>query len=389
MDNFKRTLTLQNSVFLGLSSMIGAGLFVNIAPTAVISSYSLILGLVIASFLAFANASSSAQLARVYPETGGTYLYARKVLGNSASLFSGIVFIVGKIISSVAIALTFGNYLMPSYPKTSGVMLVLLVGIISYFGATKTASVARWFVYSVVGILMFYIFSITTSTNFNFSIPISEGLSIETLLISSSIWFFAFTGYSRLATFGEEVKNPEKIIPKAILTGLGLTVTIYFLVTYITLGIVDPSIIQNSSTPLKVAFDLSRFSNFSFLISIASTIATGSVLLALIPGISRVAVAMSRDKYLPMVLSKIHKKYNSAYIADVSIALIVILGVLTVDVIEAIKISSFFILLYYSLTNLSVIKLEKSQRLYGILIPYFGFLGCLLLASSLFLNFLN
>ena len=389
MDNFKRTLTLQNSIFLGLSSMIGAGLFVNIAPTAVISSYSLILGLVIASFLAFANASSSAQLARVYPETGGTYLYARKVLGNNASLFSGIVFIVGKIISSIAIALTFGNYLMPSYPKTSGVMLVLLVGIISYFGATKTASVARWFVYSVVGILMFYIFSITTSTSFNFSIPISEGLSLETLLISSSIWFFAFTGYSRLATFGEEVKNPEKIIPKAILTGLGLTVTIYFLVTYITLGIVDPSIIQNSSTPLKVAFDLSRFSNFSFLISIASTIATGSVLLALIPGISRVAVAMSRDKYLPISLSKIHKKYNSAYIADVSITFIVILGILTVDVIEAIKMSSFFILLYYSLTNLSVIKLEKSQRLYSILIPYFGLLGCLLLASSLFLNFLN
>ena len=389
MDNFKRTLTLQNSLFLGLSSMIGAGLFVNIAPTAVISSYSLILGLVIASFLAFANASSSAQLARVYPETGGTYLYARKILGNNASLFSGIVFIVGKIISSIAIALTFGNYLMPSYPKTSGVMLVLLVGIISYFGATKTASVARWFVYSVVGILMFYIFSITTSTSFNFSIPISEGLSLETLLISSSIWFFAFTGYSRLATFGEEVRNPEKIIPKAILTGLGLTVTIYFLVTYITLGIVDPSIIQNSSTPLKVAFDLSRFSNFSFLISIASTIATGSVLLALIPGISRVAVAMSRDKYLPISLSKIHKKYNSAYIADVSIAFIVVLGILTVDVIEAIKLSSFFILLYYSLTNLSVIKLEKSQRLYSILIPYFGLLGCLLLASSLFLNFLN
>ena len=389
MDNFKRTLTLQNSIFLGLSSMIGAGLFVNIAPTAVISSYSLILGLVIASFLAFANASSSAQLARVYPETGGTYLYARKVLGNNASLFSGIVFIVGKIISSIAIALTFGNYLMPSYPKTSGVMLVLLVGIISYFGATKTASVARWFVYSVVGILMFYIFSITTSTSFNFSIPISEGVSLETLLISSSIWFFAFTGYSRLATFGEEVRNPEKIIPKAILIGLGLTVTIYFLVTYITLGIVDPSIIQNSSTPLKVAFDLSRFSNFSFLISIASTIATGSVLLALIPGISRVAVAMSRDKYLPISLSKIHKKYNSAYIADVSITFIVILGILTVDVIEAIKLSSFFILLYYSLTNLSVIKLEKSQRLYSIFIPYFGLLGCLLLASSLFLNFLN
>ena len=109
MKHFKRTLTLQNSIFLGLSSMIGAGLFVNIAPAAVVSSYSLIFGLLVASVLAFSNASSSAQLARLYPETGGTYLYARKVLGNKASFLAGAAFIIGKIISSIAIALTFGN----------------------------------------------------------------------------------------------------------------------------------------------------------------------------------------------------------------------------------------------------------------------------------------
>jgi APA family basic amino acid/polyamine antiporter len=389
MDSFKRTLTLKNSIFLGMSSMIGAGLFVNIAPAAVVSSYSLIFGLLLASVLAFSNASSSAQLAKLYPETGGTYLYARKVLGDKASLLAGVVFIIGKIVSSIAIALTFGNYLFPSSHRIIGISLVVLVTLVSYFGATKTASIAKWFVYSVSGIILFYVLSVVTSESFNSIIPITEGLTFESLLLSSSIWFFAFTGYSRLATFGEEVKNPEIIIPKAILTGLGITVTLYLLTTYVTLGIVDPSIIQNSSTPLKVAFEVSRFSSFSFLISIASTIASASVLLALMPGISRVIVAMSRDKYLPIALSTIHKKFNSAYYADILLSFVIVIGVLYFDVVEAIKLSSFFILLYYSLTNYSVIKLEKSKRLYSVSIAYFGLLGCLCLAIALFISFLR
>ena len=389
MKNFKRTLTLRNSIFLGLSSMIGAGLFINIAPAATISSYSLLFGLLIASVLAFSNASSSAQLARLYPEAGGTYIYARKVLGNSSSLIAGTTFIVGKIISSIAIALTFGHYLYPSSHKIAGIALVFIIGVVSYFGASKTASVAKWFVYSVLGILLFYIFSVVSSDNFDFAIPITKGLTLESLLLSSSIWFFAFTGYSRLATFGEEVENPETIIPKAILTGLGITVSIYFLTTYATLGIINPDIIQNSLTPLKVAFDISRFSNFSFLISIASTIATASVLLALIPGISRVVVAMSRDNYLPNSLSSIHSKYNSAYIADILVSIVVVVGILYFDVVEAIKLSSFFVLLYYSITNYSVIKIKESRRLYPVITAYFGLFGCLLLASSLLINLIK
>jgi len=389
MKNFKRTLTLRNSIFLGLSSMIGAGLFINIAPAATISSYSLLFGLLIASILAFSNASSSAQLARLYPEAGGTYIYARKVLGNSSSLIAGTTFIIGKIISSIAIALTFGHYLYPSSHKIAGIALVFIIGAVSYFGASKTASVAKWFVYSVLGILLFYIFSVVSSDNFDFAIPITKGLTVESLLLSSSIWFFAFTGYSRLATFGEEVENPETIIPKAILTGLGITVSIYFLTTYATLGIINPDIIQNSLTPLKVAFDISRFSNFSFLISIASTIATASVLLALIPGISRVVVAMSRDNYLPNSLSSIHSKYNSAYIADILVSIVVVVGILYFDVVEAIKLSSFFVLLYYSITNYSVIKIKESRRLYPVITAYFGLFGCLLLASSLFINLIK
>ena len=367
--------------------MIGAGLFLNIAPTAKVASYSLILGLIMASSLAFANASSSAQLARLYPETGGTYLYAKNVLGKIPSLIAGYSFIIGKCISCIAIALTLGNYLSPMYPEYSGIIVILIVTGISYFGITKTVAIAKWFVYSLVGILLFYIISITSSETFSIQIPITDGLTLKGFLLSSCIWFFAFTGYSRLATFGEEVKNPEKIIPKAIFTGLGLTVLIYLSVSWTTLGIISPEIIENSLTPLKVAFDVSRFSEFSFLIVVASTIATGSVLLALVPGISRILVAMARDSYLPSFMKKIHPSFNSAYVSEIITAGIIIIGILYLDVINAVKLSSFFILIYYSLTNLSVINLKKDERLYPFIYAYYGLISCVLLSIGLLVYF--
>ena len=376
MDKFKRTLTLKNSILLGLSSMIGAGLFFNISPTSKIASYSSILGLLFAGTVAYANASSSAQLARIYPQTGGTYLYAKNVLGNFPSLIAGYAFIIGKLISCVAVSLTLGNYLYPENPKIFALLFIFSVTLINYFGISKTVDIAKWFTYTIILIIIFYLISVTSSENFSMNIPITEGLSLKNLILSASIWFFAFTGYSRLATFGEEVNNPEKIIPKAILTGLGITLFIYVATSYATLGIVSPSIIENSSTPLKVAFDLSRFSEFSYLIVIASTIATGSVLLALLPGISRVLVAMSRDKKIPDYFKTIHPKQNSAYISDIFGGLLVAAGVLTFDLLPAVKLSAIFILIYYSITNLGVIRLEKSERIFSVMISIYGLVFC-------------
>ncbi|MDC3057685.1 APC family permease [bacterium] len=384
-NNFSRTLTKRNSLYLGLSSMIGAGLFYNLAPTSKISSYSSILGLLLASTLAFANASSSAQLASLYPQTGGTYLYANKVLGKLPGNIAGIVFILGKTVSCVAIALTLGNYISPIYGKELGVGLSVIVFLIGYQGITKTATLARWFVLIVISILTFFCIAILMTPSTNIAIPLLEGFSTSNLFLSAAIWFFAFTGYSRLATYGEEVKNPEKIIPSSILTGLGVTVTIYLLVNWLALAIIGPKVVANSNTPLLVAMDVSVMSDFSFLIVFASTIATASVFLALLPAISRIYVAMSRDGILPNVFSKIHNKNNSAYVSELFVLLTVVVGIYTINITNAIKLSAFFILIYYSLTNLSVINLHKNQRLYSVSIAYYGLLMCMVLGFSLVL----
>ena len=384
-NNFSRTLTKRNSLYLGLSSMIGAGLFYNLAPTSKISSYSTILGLILASTLAFANASSSAQLASLYPQTGGTYLYANKVLGKLPGNIAGIVFILGKTVSCVAIALTLGNYISPIYGKELGVGLSVIVFLIGYKGITKTAALARWFVLIVISILVFFCIAILITPSTNIAIPLLEGFSTSNLFLSAAIWFFAFTGYSRLATYGEEVKNPETIIPSSILTGLGITVIIYLFVNWLSLAIIGPEVVANSNTPLLVAMDVSVMSDFSFLIVFASTIATASVFLALLPAISRIYVAMSRDGILPNMFSKIHSKNNSAYVSELFVLLTVIVGIYTINITNAIKLSAFFILIYYSLTNLSVINLEKNQRLYSVSIAYYGLLMCMVLGFSLVL----
>ena len=384
-NNFSRTLTKRNSLYLGLSSMIGAGLFYNLAPTSKISSYSSILGLLLASTLAFANASSSAQLASLYPQTGGTYLYANKVLGKLPGNIAGIVFILGKTVSCVAIALTLGNYISPIYGKELGVGLSVIVFLIGYKGITKTAALARWFVLIVILILAFFCIAILMTPSTNIAIPLLEGISASNLFLSAAIWFFAFTGYSRLATYGEEIKNPETIIPSSILTGLGITVTIYLFVNWLSLAIIGPEVVANSNTPLLVAMDVSVMSDFSFLIVFASTIATASVFLALLPAISRIYVAMSRDGILPNMFSKIHNKNNSAYVSELFVLLTVVVGIYTINITNAIKLSAFFILIYYSLTNLSVINLEKNQRLYPVSIAYYGLLMCMVLGFSLVL----
>jgi APA family basic amino acid/polyamine antiporter len=382
-NNFSRTLTLKNSIYLGLSSMIGAGLFNNIAPTAKISSYSTILGILLASTLAFANASSSAQLASLYPQTGGTYLYAKNILGKGAANVAGTVFIIGKTISCIAIALTLGNYLSPVNSKEFAVLFSFVVFLIGFSGIHKTAKIAKWFVWILFSLLAFYTISIVITPEVSFNLPITDQLSLDNILLSGSIWFFAFTGYSRLATFGEEVKNPEKIIPTAIFTGLGITVIIYLLISWVTLSIVEPQIIMNSRTPLLIAMDLSSMSEFSFLIVFASSIAMASVFLALMPGISRIYVAMARDGILPGALSTIHKKFNSAYISELIVFITVVVGIYQLNVINSIKLSSFFILIYYSITNLSVIKLKKNQRIYSVVVAYYGIFMCIIFASSL------
>lgn len=384
INRLSRTLKTRDAVFIGLGSMIGAGIFTALAPAASVAQAGLIFGLIIAAFVAFLNASSSAQLARLYPASGGTYVYAKERLNDFWAWLAGWGFIFGKLASCAAVALTFGYYLSPDYARYLAAAAVLTFMVINYLGVKKTADATKVIV-SIVVLSLIAIVALVLSGKPSLSNlqPLIGENGLYGILQSAGIWFFAFAGYSRIATLGEEVKNPEKSIPRAILIGLGLTLVIYAAVVLSALLLVGSASLAASNAPLVTAVQQAGYDNWQWLIKVGSTFATLGVLLSLMTGVSRTMFAMAADKKLPSYLARVHKTNKVPHLAEITVGLIIAAVVLLVDVRAAIGFSAFTVLLYYTITNMSAFTLKPNERLFSKSLAVFGVISCLVLAFTL------
>lgn len=380
-----RRLNTFDAVVLGLGSMIGAGIFAAAGPASVAAGHGLWLAVLMAGFLAYLNATSMAQLAALYPESGGTYVYGRKRLSPTWGFLAGWGFVIGKLSSCAAMALTFSYYLAPEHPKEFACAAVLLLTFVNYLGVKKTARLTQVLVALVLMVLGFLIFTSFAGGGADFDrLQIwDQDKGLMGLLQASGLMFFAFAGYARIATLGEEVIDPKITIPKSILTALALTLIIYLAVIVTLLLTVEMTLLQSSKAPLTLALQSGVFSRFDFIVRIGACLGSLSVLLSLMAGISRTVFAMSLQKDLPVGLSAVHPKYKSPYFAEIIVGLIVV-GIVSVsDLMTAIGFSSFAILMYYAIANLSAWTLDAKSRLYPRFLSLLGFLSCLILALSL------
>lgn len=383
-DRLSRSLSTQDAVFIGLGSMIGAGIFAALAPAAAVAQAGLLFGLAIAALVALFNASSSAQLARLYPASGGTYVYAKARLSDFWAWAAGWGFIVGKLASCAAVALTFGYYLFPDYARYLAAGAVIAFMTLNYFGIKKTANatkvVVAVVVLSLVAIVVLILHGTPNIANLQ---PLYGSSGLYGILQSAGIWFFAFAGYSRIATLGEEVRNPETTIPRAILLGLSLTFLIYAVVVLSALLIVGPATLAQSNAPLLTAVQEAGFAQWQWLVQVGSVFATLGVLLSLMAGTSRTIFAMAADHNLPSYLARVHPTYKVPHLAEITVGLILVVVVLLADVRSAIGFSSFTVLLYYAITNASAHTLKPNERLFRGNLPVLGLVGCLVLAFAL------
>ena len=383
-SRLSRKLTTRDAIFIGLGSMIGAGIFVAPSPAAAAAQAGLVFGLIIAASVAFLNAMSSAQLARLYPSSGGTYLYAKERLSDFWAWVAGWGFIVGKFASCAAVALTFGYYLFPDYARFFAAGAVMLFMTLNYLGIKKTAFVTKVIV-SAVMVSLFTIVLMTLSgqpdpQNLQ---PIYGESGLYGILQSAGIWFFAFAGYARIATLAEEVENPKKSIPKAIVISLTITLMFYAAVTLSALSVVGPTALSQSNAPLVTAVSEAGFSRWQWVVILGATLATLGVLISLMAGISRTLFAMAADKKLPSYLAKVHPTHKVPYLAEITVGLILIVVVLTADIRSAIGFSSFTVLLYYAVTNMAAYTLNKSERMFNRNLAVLGFIGCVVLSFTL------
>jgi APA family basic amino acid/polyamine antiporter len=356
--------------------MLGAGVFGATQPAAQEAGTALLIGLAIAAGVAYCNAMSSAWLAALYPESGGTYVYARERLGQAWGVLAGAAFVLGKLASLCAMALVFGAYVAPGAERALAVALVVAMTAVNAAGVTKTAALAKAIVAVVLAVLAFVVVSALAGGDADagrLSPLVPDGVGPVDVLQSAAFLFFAFAGYARIATLGEEVVDPERTIPRAIGLALALTVAVYALTAVAVLAVLGGPGVAASDTPLADA------AGAELVVRAGAAVATAGVLLSLLAGVARTAFAMADNGHLPRALATVHPKRRTPLRAELAAAAIVIAGVLLLDLRGAIGFSSFCVLGYYALANASALTLEGRSRA----VPALGLTGCLLLAVVL------
>lgn len=377
-----RRLTLRDAVAIGLGSMIGAGVFSVWGPALDAAGTGLMIALAVAAIVAYCNATASAQLAAAHPVAGGTYAYARAEIGPWWGFIAGWCFVIGKIASCAAMAMTFAAYAAPAgWQVPVAVVAVAALAAVNCFGITRTASVTRILVVlSLLGLTVVVSAGFTAASAAT-PAPLPDATAYG-VLQGAGLLFFAFAGYARIATMGEEVVDPAKTIPRAIVLALGGAVVVYALVA-VTVLLVLGADAATRTAPLAEVVSAAGWAALSPVVRVAAATASLGALLALLTGIGRTTLAMAREADLPRFLSKVDERWQVPRRAEIVVAAVVIGIVLVADLRGAIGFSSFGVLLYYLIANASAFRQKRSVRRYPRALQVLGALGCLLLVSTL------
>ncbi len=369
--------------------MIGAGVFAAFGPAARAAGTGLLIGLVIAAAIAYCNATASAQLAAVYPTSGGTYIYGRERLGSWWGFLAGWGFVIGKSASCAAMALTVASYTLGGGPvwaqRAVAVAAVILLAALNYRGITKTAMLARIFVAGTLIALAAVVIGIFIAIGKARPAPSHlldawSGVTVYGVLQSAGLLFFAFAGYARIATMGEEVRDPARTIPRAITVALGIAVAVYLVVGVAALLAAGPDRLARAAAPLAEAVRAAGAASLVPVVVVGGVVASLGALLALIAGVGRTALAMARHRDLPVWLAAVHPRHRVPHHAEIALAVVVCVLVSTVDLRGVIGFSSFGVLIYYAIANAAAYTLPAPRRR---VLNVFGLAGCLVLVATL------
>ncbi|MER5964175.1 amino acid permease [Streptomyces sp. NPDC002057] len=376
----RRSLGVLDAVVVGLAAMVGAGIFVALGPAAGAagSGGGLLLALGIAAVVAYCNAMASARLAARHPSSGGTYVYGRERLGSFWGYLAGWAFVVGKTASCAAMALTVGSYLWPGQAHAVAVAAVVALTAVGYRGVQKSALLTRVIVALVLAVLAAVVVVCLGSGSAE---PVALGgeLTPGGVLQAAGLLFFAFAGYARIATLGEEVRDPARTIPRAVPVALGIALVVYLLVAVGVLSVLGPGALADSPAPLSDAARAAGAARLVPVVAVGAAVAALGSLLSLILGVSRTTLAMARDGYLPTALAAVHPRFGVPHRAELAVGAVVAVVAATADVRGAIGFSSFGVLVYYGIANASAWTLGPARRPLAAL----GLAGCAALAFAL------
>ncbi len=366
--------------------MMGAGVFAVFQPAAQVAGAGLLVGLLIAAVVACCNAMSSAQLAAQLPSAGGSYVYGRELIGPWWGFAAGWSFVIGKTASAAAMAVAFAAYAAPAeWSRPVAAVAVAVVVVTNCLGVTRTATATRVI---VVGVLL-VLAVVVASGAFGPAAGMTGSASLVfdagplAVLQSAGLLFFAFAGYARIATLGEEVRDPARTIPRAIGIAFAVAVVVYAGVAVVALLTLGADGLAQASRPLAAVVEANGWPWASTLVRVGAAAACLGALLAVFAGVGRTAFAMARTGDLPRALDAVHPRFATPYRAELLAGAVVIVLVLLVDLRSAIGFSSFGVLLYYVVANVAALRQTRGHRRYPRAVSVVGAAGCVLLMGTL------
>lgn len=393
----RRVIGFGEALAINLGAIIGAGIFVISGIAAGFAGPSTIVAILIGAVISILTGLAFVQLSHEYTSEGGNYAYARRLLGPYVGIVVGGLFVVSSAVGGAVVALSFGSYFASLFGNAVGVPLVaaaviVALGAINYIGVKSSADVSVALTIIKIAILAFFIIVGLFYLKPGNYVPFMPN-GFGGLFEAAAFVFFAYTGFARVTTIGEEVRNPKKNIPRAILWSIAISAILYALVIFVLIGMVPYRSLAGSQSPLTAAI-VGATGNplFGYVVSVGALFATVNVLLSMILAASRVAFTMARDGNLPGPLRRLNR-FGSPDVAVIASTAIMAAAAVAINFTEVASLSNATALLSYSLANIAALKLTLKYRKtpgklffkskYFVIMPIAGVLSALMLVFFL------
>lgn len=381
-----RRLGLLDAVGIGIGAIVGAGIFVVLGVAVGVGGPAALVGLLLAAVAATANGLSSAQLAACYPVAGGTYEYGYRVLGPTAGYVAGWMFLAAKVAAAGAVAIGLSEYVaglgvgVPA--RWIAVSAIIVFTWLNYRGIRRSSRTNLFIVATSVGSLLAFVFVAAGAGEWENLTPFAPA-GARGVFESAALLFFAYTGYARVATLGEEVREPQTTIPRAIVITIGVTVVLYALVASTALGAVGALRLAGSRAPIRTAAEAAGTSWLPAVVSWGALAAMLGVILSQLLGLSRMVFAMARRGDLPGALCAVHPRHHVPHRAVVVVGAVATVVAATGALESVVSVAAFTILIYYGIANAAALRMRALGKLVPDVVPIVGLVSCTVLAVAL------
>jgi basic amino acid/polyamine antiporter, APA family len=385
----RREIGLFGATALGIGAIIGSGIFIVTGIVAGVAGPAMIVSVIIAGVIAVFSAMSVAELGAYLPEEGGTYAYAHRLISPSAGFIAGWIWVFSNIFVGAAVSLGFAHYFVTLFPavpvKMIAMAVCLLFIIINYIGLKGSVLFNNILVTGKVLILLFFVaFGLGFFRPGTFA-PFAPG-GPAGILGGAALIFFAYTGFARVTIMAEEVQDPERTIPRSIYLALGISTVLYLFVSIVAVGLAGAPALAQSGSPLAGAIGMTGSPAAVLLISLGAMIATASVLLTTIMGISRIVFSMARSRDLPSLFERIHPRFRTPHHAIVITGACMIAALLLGDLALVVTVSTLAMLIFYFIANIAALRIPREHRRYPRVVPVIGAATCAGLVVFLEIN---